>query len=247
MKVVQLAGLRTRILPDRVERSMNGARLVVLLHGYGAPGTDLIPLGSEIDAPVGTWYAFPEGPVDVGAELGYPGADARGWWPIDMVRLQTASMTGQWSAELPNLVNGLPEAAHRVAALLDALEQEIGIPSARTYLGGFSQGAMVSLQVALAEARALAGLIFMSGAAADLGSIQAQAAARGPLRTVMSHGRNDPILPFDAALQIRERLVAAGWDVRWLESDGGHAIAPEVIPEVGRMLHEPLAEKEASG
>ena len=59
--------------------------VVVLLHGFGAPGDDLASLWRVLRAPTGTRFVFPEAPLSLEA-MGMPGA--RAWWMIDMMRLQ---------------------------------------------------------------------------------------------------------------------------------------------------------------
>src|SRR5947209_7274221 len=62
---------------------------VVLMHGYGAPGDDLVSLAGALDAPKGTTFLFPEAPSMVAspALMSLLG-DARAWWPIDIERFQ---------------------------------------------------------------------------------------------------------------------------------------------------------------
>src|SRR5437762_1869665 len=86
--------------------------LLVLLHGFGAPGEDLVPLAWELEAPAGMRFVCPAGPIS----LGLPFSDARAWWMIDMNRLAAGQpRDDSWSAETPP---GLAAARERVLALL---------------------------------------------------------------------------------------------------------------------------------
>ena len=60
---------------------------ILLCHGYGAPGDDLVPLGRVIDAGSGVRWFFPEAPLEVDLGFGRP----RAWWPIDMMRMQVSN------------------------------------------------------------------------------------------------------------------------------------------------------------
>ena len=134
-----------------------GGPVVVLLHGFGAPGDDLVPLARALGAPAGALYAFPEAPL----ELRFPGMwNARAWWMIDMARVERAIASGDNSEFIVEVPEGLPSSRAKLCAMLDELEAEVGFDGG-LYLGGFSQGAMLSCDVALHTDRPLAGLILM--------------------------------------------------------------------------------------
>src|SRR5258706_877282 len=93
---VEIAGLTTRI----VGPGPNGgaALTVVLMHGFGAPGDDLVQLASVIDAPVR--FVFPAAPLELGGLYG----DSRAWWLLDLVRLEEELRRGtplDLRAEIP--------------------------------------------------------------------------------------------------------------------------------------------------
>jgi len=91
MVELRLAGLDCRLCGGTDGNGAGSGPLVVLLHGFGAPGTDLVDLAEVIRAPLGTRYLFPAGPIDLSVDGSYPG-DARAWWPIDLVAVQVASL-----------------------------------------------------------------------------------------------------------------------------------------------------------
>jgi phospholipase/carboxylesterase len=94
----------------------------------------------------------------------------------------------------------------------------------------------VSCDVALCSTRALAGLILMSGTLLAQERWQAGAPGRADLRILQSHGRQDALLPFDAATRLRDLLRAAGCDVPWIEFNGGHEIPAGVLAGVGELI-----------
>ena len=112
---------------------------VVLLHGYGAPGEDLVPL-AEFLGP--HRYVFPVAPLELA--FGY---DARAWWEIDMEGLERALSKGVPDDFRRNVPEGLPEARAAVLSLLSDVERRLGIPGERIVLGGFSQAAFKNFPV----------------------------------------------------------------------------------------------------
>ena len=146
--------------PDR-EGGGNGPMLV-LLHGYGAPGDDLVPLARQLTVDPSVRFAFPAAPHAL--QLGLPnGASGRYWWPIDMVELQRALINNDLATLTGRVPAGLSEARSAIAGLLDALEREHGAARDKLVLGGFSQGAMLALDVTLRSERPPAGLAILSG------------------------------------------------------------------------------------
>jgi len=117
---------------------------------------------------------------------------------------------------------------------LDAIAA--AMPGAPLVLGGFSQGAMLSLDVALHDPRPLAGLILLSGTLIAESEWNPRFASRAGLRVLQSHGRRDGLLPFGAAERLRDRMTAAGMDVRWLPFGGAHEIPPPVLAAMTEFL-----------
>ena len=225
MREETLGGLRVRIVGE------GDGPTVVLMHGFGAPGTDLVDLASAIAAPVGTRFVFPEAPL-APRELG----GGRAWWMIDMMRLQLALLTGQTRDLTKDEPEGLAPAREAVIAMLDALETAIGMKRDRLVLGGFSQGAMLAVDVALRTETPLAALVVMSGTYLAEDVWTPRMAARTGLSVVQSHGREDPILPFALAEKLRDAFTAAGLQVAWTPFAGGHGVPPGVLGEIGKLL-----------
>ena len=212
--------------------------VVVLCHGFGAPGDDLVSIGRVLPAPKGTRFVFPEARLSLAEVLGLPLAvvgPARAWWPIDMERLNRAVEKGDvrdLSREVPD---GLAESRAALVSLIDALEKE-GTPSSRIVLGGFSQGAMLTTDVMLRDSRAFAGLVILSGTLLCEDEWLPLMAARKGFRVYMSHGDADPVLPFSAAERLRDELTRAGLLVKFRSFRGGHAIPEPVLSDVSAFL-----------
>lgn len=216
----ELAGLTTRIVGD-------GPVTAVLCHGFGAPGDDLVALAQFIKAP-NVRFVFPAAPIELGGLYG----DARAWWHLDLAKLESDLRTGATRDRRNEVPEGLEEARSKVSALIDAL----GVDPKKLVLGGFSQGAMVTLDVALHRDVAPAGLALMSGTLLAESVWEPKFSKLSGVPVVMSHGKADPLLPFAISQQLRDRLTAAGAKVDWIEFMGGHEIPPPVLDGVGRLL-----------
>jgi len=210
MKTEPLGPLNVRRFSKGSGSNDKPALVVVLLHGFGAPGDDLAGLESMIDVPEGTTLIFPEAlhsMFELTGQRAY--GDARCWWMIDMVRMQLAMAAGVDRDLSKDVPEGLAEARRAVNGMLDALAKELP-PDARLVLGGFSQGAMLSLDVALRDpARKLAGLVQLSGtliAEPEWRPLLSGAHARRGLKVFQSHGRADAILSFAAAERLAKLL-----------------------------------------
>jgi phospholipase/carboxylesterase len=130
--------------------------------------------------------------------------------------------------------NGLVEARQMVSGLVDELAAKFPGP---IVLGGFSQGAMLSLDVALHRPAPPAGLILMSGTLIAETEWQPRLASLAGVPVMQSHGREDAILPFDAAETLRDLLTAAGAKVDWQPFRGGHEIPQRVALAAAELLH----------
>jgi phospholipase/carboxylesterase len=207
---------------------------ILLCHGFGAPGTDLVPLAREIDAGRGVRWFFPEAPL----ELGFGG---RAWWEIDMVRLQRMQLTGQRHVLAAETPPGLREARAALEATIDELERSFGVRREALVIGGFSQGAMLTTEVALHAERPFAGLVVLSGnlVSADRWT-EAARRTGASLHALLTHGKSDPILPLDGAEALRDLLVATGADVQWVLHRGQHEIPPPALDALAAFARKRL-------
>jgi phospholipase/carboxylesterase len=206
----------------------------VLLHGFGAPGDDLVSLQRVMRVPRETRFVFPAGPIALDMMPG-----ARAWWNIDMMRLQSAMERGDLRDLSTEEPEGMDEARAKIDALLGELEEKFA-PRALV-LGGFSQGAMLSCDVALRTERRLDGLVVLSGTllAKDAWVPKMSRLANKPI--FQSHGSNDPLLPFALAEELQHALATAGARTTWVPFRGGHEIPGPVVDRLGAFLDGVLA------
>jgi phospholipase/carboxylesterase len=256
-RTLKLGGLTTRLVSSRdVTGDAGGGPLVVLLHGFGAPGDDLVGLAADLASspeiarlPVAPRYLFPHAPLALGPDGDFREGEGeegggRAWWPIDMMAIQLAAMRGERIDRSKDIPPQLAGVRASVTALLDEAQRELGASGEQTVLGGFSQGSMVSCDVALQTDRPLAGLAVLSGTLlaepqwgprfVTRGS--ASPVGRKPLPVFMSHGNADPVLPFVQAEQLRDRFSRAGVPVRWVPFRGGHGIGPDALTALGSFI-----------
>jgi phospholipase/carboxylesterase len=235
-----LGGLTVRITGGEDREGSGDGPMVVLMHGFGASGTDLVPLWRQFSVPRGTRFAFPEAPLELDGMM--PGFDSRAWWMIDMERLDRAVRTGEirdLSAEIPV---GMAEANTQIEAMLDELAGRFSVRGEELVLGGFSQGAMLACDVALKSQRKLAGLVVLSGTFLDESTWTKLMPARHGLPVFMSHGRADPLLPFALAEKLRDSFAVAGLKPDFVPFSGGHGIADSVLSGLSSFITRAVGE-----
>lgn len=198
---------------------------LVWLHGLGADNRDFLPLADEIlhqDGPV-CRLVMPNAPV---RELTlHPGYPLRGWYDL---RSHTIDENED--------VLGIRESAARVSALIDELEAN-GIPRRRIVLGGFSQGAAISLYAGLRLSAPIGGIAALSGYLPLAQRLYSEATAAGRATPVfMAHGVFDsvvsPVTAERSASVIREVAPAFSWKTYDME----HEVGGEELYDLGRFL-----------
>ena len=191
-------------------RSGRPAReLVVLLHGVGADGNDLIGLAPALAERLpDAAFVAPDAP-----------------YPCDM-----APYGRQWFSLQDRRPASMLAGIARVAPLLDAYLEELlaahALPPERLVLAGFSQGTMMALHAAPRRARPMAAVLGFSGALLDDGRLVREARSRPPVMLV--HGDADEVVPVGALFAAVATLQAAAIPVQWLVRPGlPHSIDPE--------------------
>jgi phospholipase/carboxylesterase len=192
--------------------------LVVLLHGYGADGNDLIGLAPVL-APLMPDVVFhaPDAPQACeGNPYGFQ------WFGI-------SSLDPKLAAE------GVRAAAPFVDRFLDDTMAKYGLDEGQTALVGFSQGTMMALHVGLRRAKPLAGIVGFSGMLAAPESLAAEIKSRPPV--LLLHGDKDEMLPHGlterAAQVLRQNGVQTGMHIA---QGVGHGIDQTGLGYAARFL-----------
>lgn len=194
--------------------------LVVLLHGYGADGNDLIGLAPVLGPlmPDVVFHA-PNAPQRCdGNPFGYQ------WFPI--TRLEPALVLA-----------GVRAAAPDIDRFLDDRMAAAGVDESRTALVGFSQGTMMALHVGLRRPRPLAGIVGFSGMLAGPDLLEIEMASKPPV--LLAHGDQDEMLPHAMSQHAARALHGAGVKVGLHIARGvGHGIDETGLSAAARFLLE---------
>lgn len=193
-------------------------QLVVLLHGLGADGNDLISL-----APMLAEY-LPD------AEFISPDAPE----PCDMAPFGRQWFSLQdWSSE--SMLAGVRKAEPVLNAWLDEELEKRGLDESKLAVLGFSQGTMTALHALPRRAKACAGIAGFSGALMGADLLGKEAKSKPPICLV--HGEEDMVVPFETMAAAEKALKGAGFSVEAHARPGlPHGIDPEGIDAAGKFL-----------
>ena len=201
----------------------NGAspqRLVILLHGVGADGNDLIGLAPHWAKLLpDTEFISPDAPYryDMAPQ-------GRQWFSIR-----------DFAPEI--LQTGARETAPILNQFIDAQLLRTGLSSDRLALVGFSQGTMMALFVALRRSQRLAGVIGYSGRSVDTETTANEVKSRPPV--LLIHGESDDLIPPDAMLETAQNLALSAISAQWhICSNLGHGIDQAGLEIGGRFLRD---------
>jgi phospholipase/carboxylesterase len=206
-----------------LQPSSGGApkHIVLLLHGYGSNGDDLISLAANWQHLLpDALYLAPNAPQRFGYGSGYQ------WWPLSALSPQA-------------LAAGAASAAPAIDAFIDRKLDQYGLTESDLALVGFSQGTMMALHVGLRRGRQVAGILGYSGALTGAADLPNQARAKPPVLLV--HGSADQIVPVAALHAAARELKQLGIDVRTHISQGlGHSVDPAGLRLGAEFLVETL-------
>lgn len=198
---------------------------VIWLHGLGADGHDFEPIVPHLGVHNTRHirFVFPHAPqIPVTINGGYV---MRAWYDIVDVDLRRrADEKGVRGSE---------------QILRDYVTQELaqGIGPNRIVIAGFSQGGAIALHTGLRYPKPLAGILALS---TYLPLPQAADAERHPsnasIPIFLAHGRQDPVIPFQAGENSRTQLQALGYGVEWHSYPMPHAVCPEEIIDIAVWL-----------
>jgi phospholipase/carboxylesterase len=198
-------------------------RLVILLHGLGADGNDLIGLQQYWGRLVPeAEFVSPNAPFPCdGAPYGYQWFSVRDRTPAAMLA-------------------GVRGAAPVLDAYIDDELEKRGLDESDAVLVGFSQGTMMSLFVGLRRAKKLAGILGYSGRLIAPDLLPGELRSRPPV--LLIHGTEDPLVPFDSMATAEAALRAADVLVETLACVGvEHSIDQQGLERGGRFLRQVLS------
>jgi len=183
-------------------------QIVLLLHGYGSSGADMISLAPHWqEALPDALFIAPHAPQRCGMmAAGYQ------WWGL--------------SGFAPSaLAAGAASAAPAIDAFIDRKLTQYGLTEADLALVGFSQGTMMALHVGLRRPRAVASIVGYSGMLTATTEIAHKDFAKPPVLLV--HGTADPVVPIAALHLAESELNHLGVQVTTHVSHGvAHSVDP---------------------
>jgi phospholipase/carboxylesterase len=199
--------------------------LVVLLHGYGADGRDLIALGQAWQPVLpGAAFVAPDAPMPIAL-----GKTGRQWFALTM-----RDPTEYW--------RGVEMAKPALFSFLDAELERLSLPAYRLALVGFSQGAMMALHVGLRLSPPPAAIVGYSGRLA--GPQHLPESTPDAPRLMLVHGEEDEVIPVEALELSREALASRGFGLEWHRRPHlGHGIDDAGLRLGASFLHEALPQR----
>jgi phospholipase/carboxylesterase len=206
----------------------DNAPWVILLHGFGADASDLEPLKDHIPTSKKLNWLFPQGLLEV--PIG-PGWTGKAWWNLEMRTLDT-----DFSGSKPE---GLLKARQELTKMVEAL----GVPWNKIFIGGFSQGSMLAVDLYLNAPEAPAGLIVLSGSLLNKNELKPLLENRKGEKFFQSHGEVDSVLPIKGARQLESFLNQGGMKGGLQSFSGGHEIPAKVLAKLGEYLNQQLSAK----
>lgn len=193
----------------------------MLHHGRGTDERDLLGLADLLDPEARLRVVTPRAPLTLEGSPGYH------WYLVPRVGYPDQAT--------------FQAAREALAELHDGLWAETGVEPARTVLGGFSMGAVMSYAMALsAERPAVAGILALSGFVPTVEGWAPRFEDRLGTRALIAHGRNDPVIGIEFAERARQVLEAGGLTVEYYESELGHQIEPTHLRAARNWLEEAL-------
>jgi phospholipase/carboxylesterase len=229
-----------------VENSSTPDWIAIISHGLGANNRDLVPIAEEVLAYLRRSATTNQATVDVSdvprirfihpnghlpLEGGLPGG--RMWWPVDMNALFQEFLAGTVHKKAPA---GLEAARKHVSAVVKDALTEASVPTSHLILGGFSQGAILSLDVALHLDDTPAGVCIFSGVLLNEDEWKSLMPKKKTMRVLQCHGRADMLLPYFMGASLKTALQEAGVNVQFIEFDGGHTIPVEGLQAFLRFI-----------
>ncbi len=233
--IQQIGDLRTAIVhPDDLSEARE---VIVLCHGFGAPGDDLVgiaeymivQLRKQARSPI---LVFPQAPIDL-AKYGMPGG--RAWWPLNMARLMQLAEKNDFSEMRNEVPPGIDDARNMLTETTERILEQYSLDASALTLGGFSQGAMLATDTALLGlSLPPQRLAVLSGALICESIWNSKADRLKETEIVQSHGRFDSILPVQTGRWLNSFFREYCKRATYHEFDGPHSIPAEAIEMICR-------------
>lgn len=222
--------------PSLLPKSGKVERIVILLHGFGADGEDLIGLAPYLAPKLpNTAFFAPNGP-DI-CEISPFG---RQWFSLarcdgDYLRRRSETQATAFEAMYEEAV----EASPIILDYIQKLQNLYNLPASKVALVGFSQGTMMSLHIGLRQSEPFACVVGFSGALVGASKLKADMTCTCPIQLI--HGEADEMLPIHAVELAKQGLKDAGVPVDVMRRPNlPHSIDQEGLEAAGHFLQSHL-------
>lgn len=200
---------------------------VIWMHGLGADGSDFVPVVPELglDSSVRCRFVFPNAPaIPVTCNGGYV---MPAWYDIISLDKNNREVD----------VAGIVKSRQQIRDLIEC-EEELGIPSHRIFVAGFSQGGAVAYATGLTHPKPLAGIIALSTYLPVRDLVTQEAAdANRQIPIFAAHGTEDDIVSVNLGLRALEYLQQNGYACQWQDYPMPHSVCIEEIQDIGAWLN----------
>ncbi len=206
-------------------KARNNSKLaLVLLHGYGANAEDLAPLVPILKQDNDCWAYVPQAPLMPKALAAFGG---RAWFDLDISLLESRASDPDGplfdEAHLKRLQKVVDK---EILPFLDNIAKD----GTKICLGGFSQGAMLALDLLLRHRPSyIQCMILFSGAWPYIKTPDFKSDETCPV--FVSHGVSDSVLSIRHSRRMVDELRLRKFQVRQNEFSGGHEIPPHIVDQ----------------
>ena len=207
----------------------NTSPCLLFFHGYGANAQDLSGFHT-LQLPVSCRWIFPNAPLEL--EASYNVFGGRAWFPLKI----DSSNNRFYSDE-----HSLCHLEKRCQQLLQLI-RSLNLSSDKIILGGFSQGAVIALNLALRMNPPPQALVIMSGALfpKEVLDKEKQRFSKGG-SFFQCHGKTDPLLSYSEAKNVYDFLKDLQWTGEFVSFDGEHEIPHAVLLQIQNFISHRLS------
>lgn len=186
---------------------VNNPALLVLLHGYGSNELDLFSFADEL----------PDELLIVSVRAPYEmGLGGYAWYALNL-----DAENNKFSD-----LNQARESLHKIATLIDELKQKYNTNPDKTFLLGFSQGAILSYALSFHYPNKVNHVIALSGYLNE--ELLPEKIDNKPKTDYyISHGSVDQVIPVDWARKVSPFLTSVSLENDYTEYPVGHGVAPQ--------------------
>ncbi|PJZ46857.1 alpha/beta hydrolase [Leptospira brenneri] len=197
--------------------SIENPPLLLLLHGVGSNEEDLFSLSNYL--PESLLVVSVRGPLILGT-------GSYGWYEVLFT-------TGQPKINLEQEA----ESRKLLLQFLEYLKTNYQFDESNVWIGGFSQGAIMSYSIGLLHPDKVKGIIALSGRLLEENKTQVKVSEKVLGKKIfISHGTNDRVLPINYARSVKEYLESIGVHPHYQEYEEGHSINREMLKDLIEWL-----------